>query len=316
MPALSLRGLRKVYRNGVEALRGIDLTVERGDFFALLGPNGAGKTTAIGIVCSLVKKTAGEVRVLGHDLERDWAQVRAAIGLMPQEHNFNVWEPVVEILVNQAGYYGVPRREAFARADALLAELGLAEWRQAQARSLSGGMKRRLMLARALVHRPRLLILDEPTAGVDIEVRRLLWDMLRRLNDAGTTVILTTHYLEEAERLCRNVAIIDHGEIVEHSAMGELLRQLQQETFVLNLREPRERVPDLRGYPVRALDPHTIEVDVDRGQGLNALFAALSAEGVEVASLRNKSNRLEELFLRLLDDGRERGEGEAGGNER
>ncbi len=296
-PALSLRGLRKVYRNGVEALRGIDLTVERGDFFALLGPNGAGKTTAIGIVCSLVKRTTGEVRVLGHDLDHHWAQVRAAIGLMPQEHNFNVWEPVVEILVNQAGYYGVPRREAFARADALLEELGLAEWRLTQARALSGGMKRRLMLARALVHRPRLLILDEPTAGVDIE------------NDAGTTVILTTHYLEEAERLCRNVAIIDRGEIIEHSAMAELLRRLQQETFVLNLREPREHLPELPGYPARSLDPQTLEVDVDRGQGLNALFAALSAEGVEVASLRNKSNRLEELFLRLLDGGRERHEG-------
>jgi ABC-2 type transport system ATP-binding protein len=300
--ALELRGLRKVYRGGVEALRGIDLTVDEGDFFALLGPNGAGKTTAIGIVCSLVRKTAGEVRVLGHDLDRDWARARACIGLMPQEHNFNVWEPVVEILVNQAGYYGVPRREAYARAEVLLEELGLWDKRRAQARSLSGGMKRRLMLARALVHRPRLLILDEPTAGVDIEVRRLLWALLRRINEAGTTVILTTHYLEEAESLCRNLAIIHRGAIVEHSAMGELLARLRRETFVLTLRTPVTEPPLLPGFPARRVDPWTLEVDVGADAGLSGLFAALAGAGLEVASLRSKVNRLEEIFLQLVED--------------
>ena len=305
--ALALHGLRKVYRTGVEALKGIDLDVAQGDFFALLGPNGAGKTTAIGIVCSLVRKTAGRVSILGYDLERDWAEARSCIGLMPQEHNFNVWEPVVEILVNQAGYYGVPRREAHARAEALIEELGLGDKRHAQARSLSGGMKRRLMLARALVNRPRLLILDEPTAGVDIEVRRSLWAMLQRLNAEGTTVILTTHYLEEAESLCRNLAVIHRGEIVEHTAMDTLLRRLHRETFVLNVREPLPVAPELPGYPVRLTEPHTLEVEVERGQSLNGLFAALSERGVEVASLRNKVNRLEELFLRLVDDSKDGG---------
>ena len=300
--ALALHGLRKVYRTGVEALKGIDLEVAAGDFFALLGPNGAGKTTAIGIVCSLVRKTAGAVSVFGHDLDRAWAEARSCIGLMPQEHNFNVWEPVVEILVNQAGYYGVPRREAHARAEALLEELGLWDKRHAQARSLSGGMKRRLMLARALVNRPRLLILDEPTAGVDIEVRRSIWSMLQRLNGEGTTVILTTHYLEEAESLCRNLAIIHRGEIVEHTAMDTLLRRLHRETFVLDLREPLTVPPALPGYAARLSEPRTLEVDVERGQGLNGLFTSLSERGVEVASLRNKVNRLEELFMRLVDD--------------
>jgi ABC-2 type transport system ATP-binding protein len=306
VPALRLQGLRKVYRGGVEALRGIDLEVTPGEFFALLGPNGAGKTTAIGIVCSLVRKTGGQVQVFGHDLERDWPRARACIGLMPQEHNFNVWEPVVEILVNQAGYYGVPRREAYARADALLAEVGLGERRHDQARSLSGGMKRRLMLARALMHRPRLLILDEPTAGVDIEVRRSLWAMLRRLNAEGTTIILTTHYLEEAESLCGHLAVIHRGAIVEHGTMGALLRRLHRETFVLDLREPVAASLSLPGYATRLDDPHTLEVDVEQGQGLNRLFAELDRQGIQVASLRNKVNRLEEMFLRLVDEGGER----------
>jgi ABC-2 type transport system ATP-binding protein len=300
--ALALHGLRKVYRGGVEALRGIDLEVEAGDFFALLGPNGAGKTTAIGIVCALVRRTSGRVTVFGSDLDRDWARVRACIGLMPQEHNFNIWEPAEEILINQAGYYGVPRREAYQRAEAVLGELGLWSRRRDQARSLSGGMKRRLMLARALVHRPRLLILDEPTAGVDIEVRRSIWALLRRVNAEGTTIILTTHYLEEAESLCRNLAIIHRGAIVAHSAMGALLRQLHRETFVLSLREPLAAAPVLPGYAVRRLDAHTLEVDVDQAQGVNRLFAGLTGQGVEVVSLRNKVNRLEELFLRLVDE--------------
>ena len=307
-PALMIRDLHKTYANGFEALRGIDLEVTEGEFFALLGPNGAGKSTTIGIVCSLVRKTGGTVSVFGHDLERDWAEARSCIGLMPQEHNFNVWEPVVEILVNQAGYYGVPRREAHARAEALLEELGLWDKRHAQARSLSGGMKRRLMLARALVNRPRLLILDEPTAGVDIEVRRSIWSMLLRLNAEGTTVILTTHYLEEAESLCRNLAIIHRGEIVEHTAMDTLLRRLHRETFVLDLREPLTAPPELPGYAARLSEPRTLEVDVERGQGLNGLFTALSERGVEVASLRNKVNRLEELFMRLVDDSGNGGE--------
>lgn len=300
-PALRIRGLRKVYRSGVEALRGIDLDVCPGDFFALLGPNGAGKTTAIGIVCSLVKKSAGSVAVFGHDIERDWARARACIGLMPQEHNFNMWEPVVEILVNQAGYYGVARREAFGRAEALLVELGLWDRRLDQARALSGGMKRRLMLARALVHRPSLLILDEPTAGADIEVRRTLWGLLRRINAQGTTIILTTHYLEEAESLCRHIAIINHGRIAEHSEMGALLRRLHRETFILSLRDPVTDAPRVEGYPLRRVDDYTLEVDVERAQGLNRLFSGLEGQGLQVVSLRNKVNRLEELFLRLVD---------------
>jgi ABC-2 type transport system ATP-binding protein len=303
--ALALRGLRKVYRGGVEALRGIDLEVDPGDFFALLGPNGAGKTTAIGIVCALVRRTAGEVTVFGHDVEREWAEARAAIGLMPQEQNFNQWEPVVEILVNQAGYYGVPRREAYGRAEGLLEDLGLWGRRDDQARSLSGGMKRRLMLARALVHRPRLVILDEPTAGVDIEVRRSIWDLLRRINADGTTIILTTHYLEEAEQLCRNLAIIHAGRIVAHSAMGAILRRLHRETFVLSFHQPIGAPPELPGYPVRQVDAHTLEVDVEEAHGLNGLFQRLTERGLAVASLRNKVNRLEELFLRLTEAGRE-----------
>ena len=299
--ALTLQGLTKVYRGRVEALRGVDLEVEAGDFFALLGPNGAGKTTAIAIVCALVRRTGGRVAVFGHDLDRDWAEARASIGLMPQEHNFNVWEPVVEILVNQAGYYGVPRREAYARAESLLDELGLWDRRRDQARSLSGGMKRRLMLARALVHRPRLLILDEPTAGVDIEVRRSIWGLLRRVNAGGTTIILTTHYLEEAESLCRNLAIIHRGTIVAHSAMGDILRRLHRETFVLSLRQPLGEAPALPGYTLRWLDPHTVEADVEQAQGVNGLFEGLSKLGIEVASLRNKVNRLEEVFMRLVD---------------
>ena len=300
-PALALRNLRKTYANGLEALRGIDLEVAEGEFFALLGPNGAGKSTTIGIVCSLVRKTAGMVQVFGHDIDHALNAAKSCIGMVPQEFNFNQFEPVAEIVVNQAGYYGIPRALAWQRTETYLKQLGLWEKRRGMARQLSGGMKRRLMIARALVHEPKLLILDEPTAGVDIEIRRSMWDFLREINARGTTIILTTHYLEEAETLCRHIAIIDRGAIVENTRMQTLLGRLHLETFVLNLRQPLVGLPEIPGYPLRRLDELTLEVDVAREQGLNALFPQLSARGIEVASLRNKTNRLEELFLRLVD---------------
>jgi len=303
--ALSLHNLRKTYRSGVEALKGIDLAVEEGEFCALLGPNGAGKSTAIGIVSSLVRKTAGEVTVFGHDLDREPAAVKACLGLVPQEFNFNQFEPVAEIVVNQAGYYGVPRREAWVRAEAVLRQLDLWDKRAVMARTLSGGMKRRLMIARALVHRPRLLILDEPTAGVDIEIRRAMWDFLRETNRQGTTIILTTHYLEEAERLCRHVAIINHGVIVENATMPSLLDKLHCESFVLNLRRPIAAAPVLEGCSATQLDPLTLEVAVPRGCAINTLFDLLSRQGIEVASLRNKQNRLEQLFIDMVDRDRQ-----------
>ena len=303
MKALEISRLRKTYRNGHEALMGIDLDVDEGDFFALLGPNGAGKSTAIGIVSSLVNKTSGRVSVFGHDLDRDPSAVRASIGLVPQEFNFNQFEPVVEIVVNQAGYYGIGRREAFARAEASLRQLDLWERRGVQARELSGGMKRRLMIARALVHQPRLLILDEPTAGVDIEIRRTMWDFLLEINAAGTTIILTTHYLEEAESLCRHIAIINHGRIAERARMNDLLRRLHTETFVLDLRDDPGELEPVPGYPMRRLDATTIECAVTRELGLNGLFAALSARGIEVVSMRNKQNRLEQLFMDMVAQG-------------
>lgn len=299
--ALSLRGLKKTYANGFTALKGIDLDVEEGDFFALLGPNGAGKSTAIGIIASLVNKSAGKVSVFGHDLDIDLYAAKSCLGLVPQEFNFNVFEPVVEIVVNQAGFYGIPREEAFSRAEHCLKQLGLWEKRRDMARSLSGGMKRRLMIARALVHRPRLLILDEPTAGVDIEIRRSMWEFLKRINAEGTTIILTTHYLEEAESLCRNIAIIDQGEIIEHTSMKSLLNKLHVETFVLDLRRPLASCPEIPDYTLRRLDELTLEVDVTKNCGINDLFAALSRHGIEVLSMRNKTNRLEQLFMNLVD---------------
>jgi len=299
--ALSIRGLRKVYAGGFEALCGIDLDVPAGDFFALLGPNGAGKSTTIGIVTSLVTKTAGEVRVFGHDLDTDPEGAKSQIGLVPQEFNFNQFEPVAEIVMNQAGYYGIPRRQAYERAREVLGKLDLWSRRDTEARRLSGGMKRRLMIARALAHRPRLLILDEPTAGVDIEIRRSMWEFLREINVAGTTIILTTHYLEEAESLCRHIAIIDHGRIVERAAMRELLRQLQTELFVLNVSGDLAGLPAIEGYGIEVIDDDTLEVSVPRDAGLNRLFAGLGAAGIEVQSLRNKQNRLEQLFLGLLE---------------
>jgi ABC-2 type transport system ATP-binding protein len=306
MKALSIKRLTKTYRNGLRALEGIDLEVEEGDFFALLGPNGAGKSTAIGIVSSLVNKSDGRVEVFGLDLDRDPQGVKRCIGLVPQEFNFNQFEPVVEIVVNQAGYYGIPRREAFRRAEACLRQLDLWDKRRSQARELSGGMKRRLLIARALAHRPRLLILDEPTAGVDIEIRHSMWEFLREINRQGTTIILTTHYLEEAENLCRNIAIIDQGRIVEHTGMAELLNRLHTERFVLNLRGRLAELPELGGYVLERLDDCALEVEVSQDQGINGLFAALSRNGIEVISMRNKKNRLEQLFVDMVDQGKRR----------
>ena len=301
MNALSVRGLTKTYKNGVQALKGIDLDVEEGDFFALLGPNGAGKTTLIGIVTSLVNKTAGEATVFGHDIDRELEAAKACIGIVPQEINFNQFESPHTIVVNQAGFYGIPRPVARQRAEKYLKQLQLWDKRDKMSRSLSGGMKRRLMIARALMHEPRLLILDEPTAGVDIEIRRSMWDFLREINGRGTTIILTTHYLEEAETLCRNIAIIDRGLIAERDRMSSLLRRLNTEIFVLNLRNFLGALPKLEGYGAKLVDSHTLEVEVSREQNLNELFQRLSQLGIEVLSMRNKVNRLEEIFMRLVE---------------
>jgi len=301
MEALSVRGLVKQYRNGVQALKGIDLSVAEGDFFALLGPNGAGKSTLIGICTSLVTKTAGSIRVFGHDLDTDLEAAKACIGVVPQELNLNQFETPETIVINQAGFYGIPRHVARERAEKYLSRLSLWDKRNKMARTLSGGMKRRLMIARALMHDPRLLILDEPTAGVDIEIRRSMWDFLRELNAAGTSIILTTHYLEEAETLCRNIAIIDGGRIVEADRMDRLLLKLHTESFLLSLRAPLVDVPAVPGYEIRRLDPQTLEVEVSKDRDLNDLFSRLSADGIQVVSLRNKVNRLEEIFMRLVD---------------
>ena len=300
--ALRLRDLRKRYRGGVEALRGIDLDVEEGEFFALLGPNGAGKSTIIGIVSSLVNKTAGSVTVFGHDMDHELAAAKSCIGIVPQEFNFNQFESVEEIVLNQAGYYGIARPLARERAARYLGQLGLWDKRASPARELSGGMKRRLMIARALMHEPRLLILDEPTAGVDIELRRSMWKFLTAINESGTTIILTTHYLEEAESLCESIAIINHGSIVADTDMKSLLNRLHVETFVLDLRAEASAAPTVPGYAIRLLDATTLEVDVNREQSINRLFLELQAQGIEVLSLRNKSNRLEELFLRITGE--------------
>ena len=299
--ALAIRDLKKTYRNGHVALKGISLEVAEGDFFALLGPNGAGKSTTIGIVTSLVNKSAGEVSIFGHDLETDLAAAKSCIGLVPQEFNFNQFEPVGEIVANQAGYYGIERRQALGRAEQYLRRLGLWEKRRGMARELSGGMKRRLMIARALVHEPRLLILDEPTAGVDIEIRRSMWDFLREINANGTTIILTTHYLEEAESMCRNIAIMDEGELIENTSTRRLLNTLHMETFILDTADPLEKLPDLPGHSVRLVDECTIEADICRDKVINDLFADLSAQGIRILSMRNKTNRLEQLFVRLVE---------------
>ncbi|MGR9106445.1 MAG: ABC transporter ATP-binding protein [Gammaproteobacteria bacterium] len=300
MNALSIRNLKKIYRNGFMALKGIDMDVAEGDFFALLGPNGAGKSTTIGIVSSLVTKSAGTVSIFGHDLEKDRDLAKQCIGVVPQEINFNQFEKVLDIVITQAGYYGIAFKEARPRAEFCLRQLDLWEKRNEVSRSLSGGMKRRLMIARALVHSPKLLILDEPTAGVDIEIRRSMWTFLRQLNKDGTTIILTTHYLEEAESLCRHIGIIDHGRLIELTDMASLLAELHTESFVLNLRYPVKSLPDLDGYRVEQIDATTLIADVYRGQSINGLFQELSKQNLIVSSMRNKANRLEQLFIDLV----------------
>ncbi len=299
--ALRIENLRKTYGSGFEALKGIDLQVRQGDFFALLGPNGAGKSTTLGIVCSLVNKSSGKVTVFGHDIDTDLSRAKMTLGVVPQEMNFNQFEKVIDIVVTQAGYYGIPAKKAAVSAERYLRQLGLWDRRNSPARSLSGGMKRRLMIARALVHEPKLLILDEPTAGVDIELRRSMWTFLEDLNKQGTTIILTTHYLEEAEALCRNIAIIDKGEIIQDTSMRDLLKQLSVESFLLDLSEPLSEVPELEAFDSRLTAEGQLEVDVRKGQDLNTVFSKLDQQGIRVLSMRTKANRLEELFIRLVE---------------
>ncbi len=298
--ALSIKQLRKVYDNGFEALKGIDLEVKQGDFFALLGPNGAGKSTTIGVICSLVKKTSGTVEIFGNNIDNNFSLAKKELGVVPQEFNFPNFEKIFDILVNQAGYYGVPKKVAEGRAEKYLKALGLWEKRAVASRNLSGGMKRRLMIARALIHEPRLLILDEPTAGVDIEMRRSMWAFMRELNQQGTTIILTTHYLEEAESLCRNIAIIDQGEIVQNSSMKSLLSQLHKEVLILDLHQSLAMAPELPGFKCELADEHSLEVEISKGQNINEVFGFLEQQGLQVSSLRNKANRLEELFVNLV----------------
>lgn len=306
MNALEITDLTKTYQSKsrtVEALKGISLNVKQGDFFALLGPNGAGKSTTIGIISSLVNKTSGTVKVFGHDIDTELEVAKAQIGLVPQEFNFNMFETVLQVVVNQAGYYGVERSEALTRAEKYLKQTDLWEKRNARGRELSGGMKRRLMIARALMHEPKILILDEPTAGVDIEIRRGMWEFLKDLNAQGITIILTTHYLEEAEMLCRNIAIIDQGKIGQNTNMKSLLATLNVETFVLDTK-PFEQAPVLNDYRHQVIDDHTIEIEVQKSQGLNDVFAQLSEQNIQVLSMRNKANRLEELFVRMVEEGK------------
>lgn len=303
MNALEISGLKKTYQGGIEALKGIDLTVRQGDFFALLGPNGAGKSTTIGVISSLVNKSAGKVKVFGYDIDSDLEQAKAQLGLVPQEFNFSQFEKVIQIVTHQAGFYGVPKAEAKVRAEKYLRQLDLWEKRDMPARTLSGGMKRRLMIARALMHEPKLLILDEPTAGVDIEIRRSMWTFLKDLNEQGVTIILTTHYLEEAEMLCRNIGIIDKGRLIENTSMKNLLGKLGLETFLLDL-APGSAVPEVPEFNGRMQDERTLEVDLDKSQSLNSLFEQLSNQQVQVVSMRNKANRLEELFVNLVEEGR------------
>lgn len=311
-PALSIRSLSKAYGNGLVALKGVDLDVMPGDFFALLGPNGAGKSTTIGIISSLVRKSSGTVSIFGHDIDQNFSRAKQCIGVVPQEFNFSVFEKVQNIVVNQAGFYGVPRRQAVATCETLLRQLNLWERRNEPARNLSGGMKRRLMIARALVHQPKLLILDEPTAGVDIELRRSMWEFLTEINRAGTTIILTTHYLEEAENLCRNVAIINKGEIVENTSVKSLLKQLNKEVFILDVRDELRECPVIDQYQLRLRDNLSLEVEIEKGRALNDLFRLLAEQGVAVVSMRNKVNRLEELFVTLVQN-HERQERAGGG---
>lgn len=300
MSALSVKKLEKTYSNGVSALRGISLDVAEGDFFALLGQNGAGKSTTIGIVCSLVTKTAGKVSVFGYDMDTHLAEAKSLIGVVPQEMNFGIFEKISHTLINQAGYYGIPKRIAENRMEKYLNEMGIWEMRNQPAFRLSGGMKRRLMIARALMSEPKLLILDEPTAGVDVELRHILWRFLTKLNQSGTTIILTTHYLEEAEHLCKNVAIIDHGEIIENANMKTLINRLNAQTILLDLNQPQQQALQLDGYGYQFIDDTTLEVEIHRHQSLNHLFELLTQQKIQVSSMRNKTNRLEELFVRLV----------------
>lgn len=303
MNALEIKQLSKTYANGVEALKGIDLTVKTGDFFALLGANGAGKSTTIGLITTLVNKTSGNIKIYGFDLDTEPEKAKSCLGLVPQEVNLNIFENCEQILLNQAGYYGISRKKALPRAESLLEQLGLWEKRHSIVRHLSGGMKRRLMIARALIHQPKVLILDEPTAGVDIEIRRSMWDFLTRTNAEGTTIILTTHYLEEAEQLCKNIAIIDKGQIIKNTSMKALLQTLRHQTFIFNTESPVEHLPDLQTFKVTLIDATTFELRVDNNFTLNEVFAVLTKQGIKIHSMRNKTNRLEELFMDLIKNG-------------
>ncbi|HAU1189875.1 ABC transporter ATP-binding protein [Legionella pneumophila] len=303
MHALEIKQLSKTYSNGVEALKGIDLTVNTGDFFALLGANGAGKSTTIGLITSLVNKTSGNIKIYGFDLDAYPEKAKSCLGLVPQEVNLNIFENCEQILLNQAGYYGISRKKALPRAEALLEQLGLWDKRRSIVRHLSGGMKRRLMIARALIHQPKLLILDEPTAGVDIEIRHSMWDFLARTNVEGTTIILTTHYLEEAEQLCKNIAIIDKGQIIKNTSMKALLQTLRHQTFIFNTENPIDYLPDIHPFNVTPIDPTTFELRVDNNFSLNEVFAVLTKQGIKIHSMRNKTNRLEELFMDLIKNG-------------
>jgi ABC-2 type transport system ATP-binding protein len=310
MLALEISDLYKTYSSGLEALKGINLQVEQGDFFALLGPNGAGKSTCIGIISGLVNKTGGSVKIFDHSIDDEFIVAKSLLGSVPQEFNFNTFEPVEEIVINQAGFYGVPAKRARVETEHYLKQLGLWQQRRSQARRLSGGMKRRLMIARALIHKPKLLILDEPTAGVDIELRRTMWDFLEQINDQGTTIILTTHYLEEAERMCRNIAIIDEGSIILNSSMKHLLKQLNSETFVLYLRTELEQTPELDSFDnVVKLDQQSIEVEVPDRLSINDLIRELESQDIVVERMRNKVNRLEELFVKMTSKSEQRGLG-------
>ena len=302
MSALEIQDLKKTYRNDVLALQDVNLTVKEGDFFALLGPNGAGKSTIIGILCGLVNKTSGTVNIFGHNLDQGTRATKASIGIVPQEINFSQFESCIEIVVNQGGYYGIPRKLALQRAEKYLTKLGLWEKRHECSRNLSGGMKRRLMIARALIHEPKMLILDEPTAGVDVELRRSMWTFLTEINEAGITIVLTTHYLEEAESLCKHIAIIDKGSIIENTSIRALLAKLNKETFILDLEQAIEQLPELNGFAIKLNDPVTLEVVIEREQNINALFDVLSKVNIRITSMRNKTNRLEELFMKILAD--------------
>ena len=301
MYALEIEQLRKTYQGGFEALKGMSLTVKKGDFYALLGPNGAGKSTTIGIISSLVNKTSGQVKVFGYDIDTHLEQAKLYLGLVPQEFNFNPFETVEQIVIQQAGYYGVPKNLAKERAKTYLSQLDLWDKRKERARNLSGGMKRRLMIARALMHQPQLLILDEPTAGVDIELRRSMWKFLKKINEQGITIILTTHYLEEAEMLCRNIGIIHRGELIENTTMKALLGKLSVETFILDI-DDEQKVQPLSDVISQRMVDGSLEIELDKSQGLNGVFQQLTQQGVNVHSMRNKANRLEELFVTIVRD--------------